>query len=59
MLRNVNYRAKRLSVFVEFDVKDLIIPYRNTDMASLMVLVAVQTTDVAERPVRKNRHFIY
>ena len=40
-------------------MKYLIIPYRNTDVTSLMVLVAVQTTNIAERPVRKNRHFIY
>jgi hypothetical protein len=47
-----------LEISVKLDMKDLIVSDRDTDMASLMILVSVKAADIFERAVWKYIHFI-
>ena len=42
-----------LEISVKLDMKDLIVSDRDTDMASLMILVSVKAADIFERAVWK------
>lgn len=47
-----------LEISVKLDMKDLIVSDRDTDMASLMILVSVKAAYIFERAVWKYIHFI-
>lgn len=47
-----------LPITIKFHMQDLIVSDRNADMASLVILVTVQTADMTECSVRKDIDFV-